>query len=66
MALNILTGSTAIPETDEEGALLDQYRKVRKFGFGKVEVVIVAGRLEGLNLTLHKKRKDLKISPTPS
>jgi len=62
-ALHILTGDGIPSTTDEEQAIIREYREVREFGFGRIEVVVVAHRLEGINPTLHKKRKDLISSP---
>ena len=69
-ALHILVGDGAPLTTDEEKAIIQeekvinrQYREVREFGFGRLEVVVVAHRLEGINPTFHKKRKDLISSP---
>ena len=69
-ALRILVGDGAPLTTDaekaiimEEKAINKEYREVREFGFGRMEVVVVAHRLEGINPTFHKKRKDLISSP---
>lgn len=44
---------------EEEKALLKVYREVRSWGFGRIEVVIVQGRLETITPALIYKRKDL-------
>jgi len=62
-ALHILSGDGIPLTTDEEQAIIREYREVREFGFGRIEVVVVAHRLEGINPTFHKKRKDLGFSP---
>lgn len=62
-ALHILTGEEAPLTSDEERAIIGEYRELCSFGYGRMEVVVVAHRMEGVNSTLHKKRKDLIISP---
>jgi len=62
-ALHILCGDGILLPTDEEQAIIREYREVRDFGFGRIEAVVVAHRLEGVNPTFHKKRKDLISSP---
>jgi len=62
-ALHILAGDGAASTTDEEKAIIKEYREVCDFGYGRMEVVVVAHRLEGINPTRHKKRKDLRIPP---
>jgi len=62
-ALHILSGDGTPLTNDEEQAIIREYREVRDFGFGRLEVVVVAHRLEGINPTFHKKRKDLFPSP---
>jgi len=61
-ALHILTGEEAPLTTDEEKAIIKEYRGLCSFGYGRMEVVVVAHHLEGINPTKHKKRKDLLIS----
>ncbi len=60
----ILTGEKAPLITEEERAILKEYRELCAFGYGRMEVVVVAHHLEGINPTKHMKRKDLKISST--
>ena len=62
-ALNVLMGKEPPLITAEESAILANYREVCAFGWGRVEVVVVAHRMEGINSTLHKKRKDLIQTP---
>ena len=62
-ALHILAGDRAPLTTDEEKAIIREYRELCSFGFGRMEVVVVAHHLEGINPTWHKKRKDLLITP---
>jgi len=64
-ALYVLTGKEP-PLTTEERVIIGEFREVCSFGYGRIEVVVVAHRMEGINSTLHKKRKDLIISPSPS
>ena len=58
-ALYILVGKERPLLTEEEGAIIGEYRELCSFGYGRMEVVVVAHHLEGINPTLHKKRKDL-------
>ncbi|KKM83106.1 hypothetical protein LCGC14_1312780 [marine sediment metagenome] len=60
-ALRILADGPLI--TEEKRAILEQYDELCSFGYGRMEVVVVAHQLEGINPTFHKKRKDLIISP---
>ena len=62
-ALHILTGEEAPLTSDEERAIIKEYRELCSFGYGRMEVVVVAHHLEGINPTRHMKRKDLIISP---
>ena len=62
-ALHILTGEEAPLISDEERVIIKEYRELCSFGYGRMEVVVVAHRLEGINPTFHKKRKDLLASP---
>jgi len=61
-ALHILIGEETPLISEEESSIIDNYRELCGFGFGKMEVIVVAHRLEGVNFTKHKKRKDLLIS----
>ncbi len=62
-ALHILAGDGVPLTTDEEKVIISEYRELCSFGYGRLEVVVVAHRLEGINPTKHKKRKDLFPSP---
>jgi len=62
-ALHILAGDGEGLTTGEEKAIIGEYRELCSFGYGRMEVVVVAHHLEGINPTRHKKRKDLNISP---
>ena len=62
-ALHILLGEPAPLTNDEERAIIKEYRELCGFGYGRMEVVVVAQHLEGINSTKHKKKKDLIISP---
>jgi len=62
-ALHILVGDGVPPITEEKRAILREYDTVAAFGYGRVELVVVAHHLEGINPTLHKKRKDFLPSP---
>lgn len=61
-ALHILTGERVPLTNDEERAIIKEYRELCSFGYGRMEVVVVAHHLEGINPTRHMKRKDLLIS----
>jgi len=61
-ALHVLVGKDTSLLSDEEKSIIDNYRELCGFGFGRMEVVVVAHRLEGVNWTKHMKRKDLLIS----
>jgi len=63
-ALHILVGDREPLITDEESAIIGEYRGLRDFGYGRLEVVVVAHRMEGVNATMHKKRKDLINNPS--
>ena len=62
-ALHILMGDGTPLITEEKRAILKEYDELCSFGYGRMEVVVVAHHLEGINPTIHKKRKDLLISP---
>ncbi len=62
-ALHILMGDGIPSITEEKRAILKEYDELCDFGYGRMEVVVVAHRMEGVNSTKHKKRKDLIISP---
>ena len=63
LALHILTGDGVPLITEEKRALLKEYDELCSFGYGRMEVVVVDHRLEGINPTFHKKRKNLVSSP---
>lgn len=62
-ALHILMGEGVPLITDEEKSIIQEFRELRTFGYGRMEVVVIAHRLEGINPTKHKKRKDLFSTP---
>jgi len=62
-ALHILTGAGIPFLTEEKRAVLKEYDELCAFGYGRMEVVVVAHHLEGINPTFHKKRKDLVFPP---
>lgn len=62
-ALHILIGDRFPLTNEDERAIIKEYREICQFGFGRMEVVVVAHHLEGINPTFHKKRKDLVFSP---
>lgn len=59
LALRLLSGEDIPVLDDEERALLDEFRELRNYGFGRMEVVMVDSQIDGLNVTRHKKRRDL-------
>lgn len=63
LALRLLSGED-IPVLDEEERwILDEFRAARGFGYGRMEVVLVNHRVDGIHTTQHKKRKDFINSP---
>jgi len=62
-ALHILIGQDIPLTNEDERAIIKEWREIRDFGYGRMEVVAVAHRLEGINPTKHKKRKDLIFPP---
>jgi hypothetical protein len=66
IALNILTGQVD-PEKwrglrkvdDEDAAVLDIFREVRDWGHGRIEVTVIAHKLDTAYKTLAYKKKDL-------
>jgi len=62
-ALDILIGKERPLITEDERAIIGEYRALSSFGFGRMEIIVVAHRMDGVNLTYHKKRRDLIISP---
>jgi len=62
-ALRILAGD-GVPETGpEEEVVLQKFRELRDSGFGRMEVIVVEHRIEGINPTRTFKRKDLGLPP---
>ena len=61
-ALHILVGNKAPSINEDERAIIGEYRELCAFGYGRIEIVVVAHRMEGINPTKHRKRKDL-INP---
>lgn len=62
-ALHILTGEVAPIMDEEERAIVGDFRELRDYGWGRMEVIVVGHRMEGINWTKTKKRKDLILSP---
>lgn len=61
-ALHILLGH-GLPRVDEEeNAILGQFRELRQFGYGRMEVIVVSHRMDGVNWTKHMKRKDFALT----
>ena len=42
----------------EEHEILEDFQWLKKHGFGRLELIIVDGKLETINLTKTKKRRD--------
>jgi len=61
-ALHILAGVGVPLLTEEKRAILKEYDELCSFGYGRMEVVVIAHHMEGVNWTKHMKRKDLLIS----
>lgn len=59
LALRLLSGEDIPVLDDEERWLLDEFREFREWGFGRMEVVLVRNQIDGINVTHHKKRRDL-------
>lgn len=47
----------------EEQVVLREFRELRESGFGRLEVIVVENRIEGINPTRTLKRKDLGLPP---
>jgi len=56
-ALRILTGNGLLLE--EEEAIVATFRKLCEHGYGRLEVVVVAGKLDTLHHTSTFKRKEV-------
>ena len=61
-ALLILEGTAVLGTDDDERMVLRGLRELRDSGFGRLEVVIVNHRVEGINSTRTLKRKDVAVS----
>ncbi len=61
-ALNILIGKAPPWTNEEESAILSEYREICDHGYGRIEVIVVDHRMEVVNVTKLKKRRDLVIS----
>jgi len=61
LALRLLSGEDIPVLDDEERWLLDEFRELRDWGFGRMDVALVNHQVESINPTKHKKRKDLII-----
>jgi len=59
LALRLLSGEDIPVLDDEERWLLDEFRGARNWGYGRMEVVLVRHQIDGINVTHHKKRRDL-------
>lgn len=59
LALRLLVGDDIPVLDEEERSVLDEFRELRDWGFGRLEVIVLGNRLDGLNATKHKKRRDL-------
>ena len=62
-ALLILEGTAVLGTDDDERMVLGGLKELRDSGFGRLEVVVVSHRVEGINSTRTLKRKDLTVSP---
>jgi hypothetical protein len=54
-----MTGTKPVVLDEEEAAVLKAYRELRGSGFGRLEIVVVQSRLDGISPTYHYKRRDL-------
>lgn len=63
-ALHILIGEVAPIIDVEERAVVGDFRELRDYGWGRMEVIVVEHHMEGINWTKHKKRKDLIFPET--
>ncbi len=62
-ALLILTGAANLGLDEDEREVLADLRGVREAGYGRLEVIVVDHRVEGINPTHTKKRRDWAKSP---
>lgn len=66
MALRIL-GEDGLPAlTEDEESIVSEYRELAEWGYGRLECQVVGSKIEYINLTKHKKRKDLINLPRTS
>ena len=61
-ALLILEGAAVLGTDDDERMVLGGLKELRDSGFGRLEIVVVNHRVEGINSTRTLKRKDLPLS----
>ena len=57
-ALLILTGAVELGLDEDEREVLADLRGVREAGYGRLEVIVVDHRVEGINPTRTRKRRD--------
>jgi len=62
-ALLILEGTAVLGTDGDERMVLGGLKELRDSGFGRLEVVVVNHRVEGINSTRTLKRKDLETVP---
>jgi len=60
-ALRVLGGDGVHEVDQEEQAVLGRFRELRESGFGRMEVILVAHQVEGINTTRTMKRRDLGL-----
>lgn len=57
-ALLILVGAAQLGTDEDEREVLRELRDLRNSGFGRLEIIVVGHRVEGINPTRTRKRKD--------
>ncbi|KKL47579.1 hypothetical protein LCGC14_2334110 [marine sediment metagenome] len=62
-ALLILTGAAQLGTDEDEREVLGDLRELVDYGYGRLEVIVVDHRVEGINPTRTKKRRDWAKSP---
>lgn len=62
LALRLLGGEDIPVLDEEEKILVSEFRGLRDWGFGRIEIIVVNKQLDGINTTRHKKRQDLLSS----
>ncbi len=62
-ALLILTGAADLGLDEDEREVLADLRGLREAGYGRLEVIVVDHRVEGINPTRTRKRRDWAKSP---